>query len=90
MYWGSEQQLEKRWLLPVYGHARYTFTDKVIAPYIGVSPGYDYIQKSFYGSAEAGLRFRVNANTPESFWVALNGLTDGNFKQLGYKLGWSF
>lgn len=88
--WDSEQQLEKRWLLPVYGHARYTFTDNVIAPYIGVSPGYDFVQKNFYGSAEAGLRFRVNANSPESFWVALNGTTDGNFKQLGYKLGWSF
>lgn len=75
--------------IPLYGHARVSFGSGMFSPYIGVSPGIDLMSNSFYGSAEAGVRFRLSENSPRSGWAALEGKTTGQLKTLAFKIGWS-
>lgn len=44
--------------LPVYAHARYTFGDKKVSPYAGMSAGYDILFRTPYLGFDFGTRVR--------------------------------
>ena len=77
-------------ILPFYAHARYSFSDGVLSPYVSASPGYDFLGKSIYCSADIGIRMRYSKDSPVSFWASLRGTYDKNLQNAGLVLGWSF
>lgn len=82
---------ETRYLyLPAYANARYSFGSKLLSPYLGISPGYDFLSKSFYGSAELGVRIRKNPHSTQSCWLGLQGELIDSHTTAGLKVGWSF
>lgn len=75
--------------LPAYANVRYSFGSKLISPYLGISPGYDFLSRSFYGSAELGVRIRRNPHSTQSFWFGLQGELIDSHTTAGLKVGWS-
>ena len=77
--------------LPVFADARYSFGNKLFAPYVGAGIGMEtYNEPNIYLSAEAGLRIRLSQSTPRSFWVSALGETSAAYARLGLKMGYSF
>ena len=83
--------MENRYLyLPAYANVRYSFGSKLLSPYLGISPGYDFLSKSFYGSAELGVRIRKNPHSTQSCWFGLQGELIDSHTTAGLKVSWSF
>ena len=81
---------ETRYLyLPAYANVRYSFGSKLMSPYLGISPGYDCLSKSFYGSAELGLRIRRSPHSTRSCWFGLQGELIDSHTTAGLKVSWS-
>ena len=76
--------------LPAYANVRYSFGSRLLSPYLGISPGYDFLSKSFYGSAELGVRIRKNPHSTQSCWFGLQGELIDSHTTAGLKVGWSF
>ena len=75
---------------PAYAQGRYSFSKGFFSPYVALSPGYDFGGKAFYGSADIGVRVRLNRNSASSLWTGVRGVSTGDYKRLSCVLGWSF
>lgn len=86
----TEEQLGP-YTLPVFADFRYSFGDRLLAPYIGVSAGMETIYKpDIYIAADAGLRIRLSQDKTNSFWVSVTGEGTSAYRRFGIKAGYSF
>lgn len=87
---GSYIEDEFRFNLPVYADARFSIGSGLVAPYGGLSVGYDVLDPFIYLSTEAGLRVRMTQQGTRSLWSGLIFEVSGSYMTLGLKLGYSF
>ena len=78
------------WKLPVFANLRYSTSNRLYSPFIGVSGGYDILDKGPYLGADLGLRVRMDTRKPTSLWTSLYGDVSGSYFHLGLKMGWAF
>lgn len=76
--------------LPLYADFRWSFRDRLVSPYIGLSAGLETTDISPYLSAEIGTRIRTNRTSTRSFWSAISGEVAGGYMRAGVKMGYSF
>jgi len=82
--------------LPVFADFRYSFGNKMFSPYLGAGAGLEVFNESWppypsiYLSVEGGLRMRMSAGNPNSFWVSALGETSAGVVRAGIKMGCSF
>lgn len=77
--------------LPVYADARYSFGNKLFAPYIGAGAGMETVyDPNVYFSLEGGLRVRLSQSSARSFWVSALAETSAAYFRSGVKMGYSF
>ena len=77
---------------PVYANARYTIGNKKVAPYAGVSVGYDIANAGLYSGFEFGTRFRnIDGKRGASWWFgARTEMTSPEIMFMSLKVGRSF
>ena len=77
---------------PLYANARYTIGDKKVAPYAGVSVGYDIANAGLYSGFEFGTRFRnIDGKRGASWWFgAKTEMTSPELMFISLKVGRSF
>lgn len=77
---------------PIYANARYSIGNKRVAPYIGVSAGYDIGNAGLYSGVEFGTRFRnVGGKRGASWWFgARTEMTSPEIMFMSLKVGRSF
>lgn len=76
--------------LPVYADFRWSFRDRLVSPYIGLSAGLETTDISPYLAAEIGTRIRTDRTSTRSFWSAISGEVAGAYMRAGIKMGYSF
>ena len=77
--------------LPVYVDARYSFGNKLFAPYIGAGVGMETVyDPNVYFSLEGGLRVRLSQSSARSFWVSALAETSAAYFRSGVKMGYAF
>ena len=76
--------------LPVYADFRWSFRDRLVSPYIGLSAGLETTDISPYLGAEIGTRIRTDRTSTRSFWSAICGEVAGGYMRAGIKMGYSF
>jgi len=77
--------------LPVYADARYSFGNKLFAPYIGAGVGMETVyDPNVYFSLEGGLRVRLSQSSARSFWVSALAETSAAYFRSGVKMGYAF
>lgn len=81
-----------RMTLPVYADFRWSFCNRMLTPYLGLSAGVEMIDDplSPYLGAELGTRIRTNRSSAGSFWSAISGEVAGGYMRVGVKMGYSF
>lgn len=77
---------------PLYANARYTIGNKKVAPYAGVSVGYDIANAGLYSGFEFGTRFRnIDGKRGASWWFgAKTEMTSPELMFISLKVGRSF
>ena len=75
--------------LPVYADFRWSMSNRLATPYLGVAAGYDITDPSPYLGGEIGLRVRTSQHSLHSFWMALSGEVAADAR-VGIKMGYSF
>ncbi|MBR5299994.1 MAG: hypothetical protein IKU36_07070 [Bacteroidales bacterium] len=77
---------------PIYANARYTIGNKRVAPYVGISAGYDIGNSGLYSGVEFGTRFRcVNGKHGASWWFGTKTeMTSPEIMFMSIKVGRSF
>ena len=78
--------------LPVYADFRWSFSNRMLTPYLGLSAGMEFLDDPFspYLCAELGTRIRTNRSSTRSFWSAISGEAAGGYMRVGIKMGYSF
>lgn len=76
--------------LPLYADFRWSFRDRLVSPYIGLSAGMEITDISPYLAAEIGTRIRTDRISTRSFWSAISGEVAGAYMRAGIKMGYSF
>ena len=78
--------------LPVYADFRWSFCNRLLTPYLGLSAGVELADDPLtpYLGAELGTRIRTNRSSTRSFWSAISGEVAGGYMRVGIKLGYSF
>ena len=76
--------------LPVYADFRWSFRDRLVSPYLGLSAGMEITDISPYLAAEIGTRIRTDRTSTSSFWSAISGEVAGAYMRAGIKMGYSF
>ena len=76
--------------LPLYADFRWSFRDRLVSPYIGLSAGMEITDISPYLAAEIGTRIRTDRTSTRSFWSAISGEVAGAYMRAGIKMGYSF
>ncbi|MBR4809944.1 MAG: hypothetical protein IK031_06665 [Bacteroidales bacterium] len=81
-----------RLTLPVYADFRWSFCNRMITPYLGLSAGVEMVDDPFspYLGAELGTRIRTHLGSTRSFWSAISGEVAGGYMRVGIKMGYSF
>lgn len=81
---------DSRLSLPLYADFRWSFSDRLVSPYIGLSAGMETTEISPYLGAEIGTRIRTDRASTRSFWSAISGEVAGGYMRAGIKMGYSF
>ena len=78
--------------LPVYADFRWSFCNRMLTPYLGLSAGVEMADDplSPYLEAEIGTRIRTDRSSTRSFWSAISGEVAGGYMRVGIKMGYSF
>jgi len=78
--------------LPVYADFRWSFCNRLLTPYLGLSAGMEFLDDPFspYLGAELGTRIRTRRSSTRSFWSAVSGEVAGGYMRVGIKMGYSF
>lgn len=78
--------------LPVYADFRWSFCNRLLTPYLGVSAGMEMTDDplSPYLGAELGTRIRTSRISTRSFWSAISAEAAGGYMRVGIKMGYSF
>lgn len=76
--------------LPVFANIRFSTSNRLYSPFVGVSGGYDILDKGPYLGADLGLRVRMDTRKPTSLWTSLYGDVSGSYMHFGLKFGWAF
>ena len=76
--------------LPVFANLRYSTSNRLCSPFVGVSGGYDILDKGPYLGADLGLRVRMDTRKPTSLWTSLYGDVSASYMHFGLKFGWAF
>ena len=79
-----------RFSIPLYANFRWSFTDRMVSPYLGMSAGMELSDITPYLGADLGVRIHRNRTTGNSFWSALSGEVAGGYIRVGVKMGYSF
>ena len=76
--------------LPVFANLRYSTSNRLYSPFIGVSGGYDILDDGPYLGGDLGLRVRMDTRKPTSLWTSLYGDVSASYMHFGLKFGWAF
>ena len=76
--------------MPVYADVRFSAGSKLLAPYAGLTAGYDLLDRQAAFSANLGLRIRLSQESTRSMWMALMGEVSAWYYRAGLKMGYSF
>jgi hypothetical protein len=76
--------------LPVFANLRYSTSNRLCSPFVGVSGGYDVLDDGPYLGADLGLRVRMDTRKPTSLWTSLYGDVSASYMHFGLKFGWAF
>ena len=76
--------------IPVYADVRFSTSSKLLAPYAGLTAGYDLLDRQASFSADLGLRIRLSQESSRSMWMALMGEVSVWYYRAGLKMGYSF
>lgn len=81
-----------RLTLPVYADFRWSFCNRTVSPFLGLSAGVEMVDDPFspYLAAEIGTRIRTDRKSTRSLWSAISGEVAGGYMRAGIKMGYSF
>ena len=81
-----------RLTLPLYADFRWSFCNRIVTPYLGLSAGMEMVDDPFspYLAAEIGTRIRTDRKSTHSLWSAICGEVAGGYMRAGIKMGYSF
>lgn len=76
--------------LPVFANIRFSTSNRLYSPFVGMSGGYDILDKGPYLGADLGLRVRMDTRKPTSLWTSIYGDASASYLHFGLKFGWAF
>ena len=86
----SDYSTDSRFTMPAYADFRWSFCNRIVSPYLGLSAGMETTDITPYIAAELGTRIRTDRNSTHSFWSSISLEVSGGYNRLGVKMGYSF